>query len=596
MEREPTQDSAPFVKDDALLAVDLHHLQVANELRRIFGRAAFTADKEEREDRRNHQFNEDGLAISEAVTGRFAAGGPGLPQLLRKRNIFVQGEEEWPRNTSNGLTMEIENRQPDGTIVYRFKHTRQYQKSQLAFMQCVATMDSMNMVNMLRYYPYHVATLLQVSEVSKQERDPATAGELLSRALFAFGKALHPTFASAIQKGKARLDFRRPENREFFLAASRYIGNIGMRATWRTAYEWAKLLLQLDPDNDPYCVGLMIDQLALRARQPQDLLDLANGTRFGERWKNLVNIRYSVSLAKHMLDKTSSESSRLLRDAADRYPWVAARLFQQLDIAKVPPAVWGKGATTEKDALHSEVYTTLGQDLWKLPEATGFLTKALNGMAEDDTKDSHHNTEHITVNEARYVMLTDKPALIGFVPRQLTSKIESMSDPLPPDDSINEYRIGVRGGSHAATPQSMIRNDPRRFINELLSLQRFFQSVGPNNDERDVHEAQEDPEVAGFSVERAAREANISVTEIRRRLRRFVQMREALAAQPNARIIAGDADLGLDENGNGIYRGPEPAWDDTLFGLDPENAQRVEAEIEAELQALQQQEADNATP
>lgn len=591
--RTTSESVASSPKDDALLAVDLHHLQVANELRRVFGRAAFTADKEEREDRRNHQLDGNGVGLADAVTGRFAAGGPGLPQLLRRRNIFVQGEEEWPRNTSNGLTMEVESRRPDGITLYRFKHLQQYTMSQMAFAQCVTTMDPTNMVNMLRFYPYHVATLLQVSEISKQERDPATAGELLSRALFAFGKALHPTFASAIQQGKARLDFRRPENREFFLAASRYIGNIGMRATWRTAYEWAKLLLQLDPDNDPYCVSLMIDQLALRARQPQSLLELANSHRFAERWKELVNIRYSTSLATHYLKQSSSESTRMLQEAAERYPWVAARLYQHLDIAKVPPAVWGKGALTEKDALHSELYATLGQDLWKLPDATAFLTQTLSGLDADKTKGSHQNTEQITVNEARYVILADKPALIGYLPRELTSNIESMSDPLPPEDSISDYDIAELGGTQREAPRSMIRDHPRQFISELLSLQRFFESVWPSIVQGGRQGGQAGPDTSEFSIERAANEANVGVAEIRQRMRRILEMRDVLAAQPDARVSAGDADLRMGQDGNAIYRGPELGADDALFGLDPQNAQRVEAEIEEELQALQREEANN---
>ena len=42
-----------------------------------------------------------------------------------------------------------------------------------------------------------------------------------------------------------------------------------MRATWRTAFEWARLLYQMNPKLDPYGVLYMIDQLALRARQSE---------------------------------------------------------------------------------------------------------------------------------------------------------------------------------------------------------------------------------------------------------------------------------------------------------------------------------------
>ena len=143
----------------------------------------------------------------------------------------------------------------------------------------------------IRDSPYHISTLLQVSEIAKQERDHTTAGDLLERALFSFGRAVHSSFASNLAQGKVRLDFRRPENREFWLAVNRYVVNLSMRATWRTVFEWAKLLLSLDPAGDPYRICLVIDQYALRARQPQQFLDLCAVEPFSSLWKlSLIHI------------------------------------------------------------------------------------------------------------------------------------------------------------------------------------------------------------------------------------------------------------------------------------------------------------------
>lgn len=196
---------------------------------------------------------------------------------------------------------------------------------------------------MLFFPAYHVSTLLQVSEIAKQERDHATSGDLLERALFSFGRAVHSSFPAAMSQGKARMDFKRPENREFWLAVWRYIGNIGMRATWRTAYEWARLLLSLSPDEDPYCVRLVIDQLAIRAHQAQNFLDLSYSKFFVHRWAELPNINYSQSLAFNMLGDLPRARYALHR-SIELFPWVAVRLLQDMHIEKIFPAIWGKHA------------------------------------------------------------------------------------------------------------------------------------------------------------------------------------------------------------------------------------------------------------
>jgi len=69
------------------------------------------------------------------------------------------------------------------------------------------------------------------------------------------------------------------ENREFWLVGWRYISNLGMKGTWRTSYEWAKLLLGLDI-SDPYSIKLLIDHLALRAREFEHFIELCTQTVF----------------------------------------------------------------------------------------------------------------------------------------------------------------------------------------------------------------------------------------------------------------------------------------------------------------------------
>ena len=94
--------------------------------------------------------------------------------------------------------MEIVHKRNDGTVEYRFVHSTAYQSVQRQFETCVASMDPDRMIQLLQFnrkciqgcvtllFPptmelltsfeaYHIATLLQISEIAKQQRESAAA-------------------------------------------------------------------------------------------------------------------------------------------------------------------------------------------------------------------------------------------------------------------------------------------------------------------------------------------------------------------------------------------------------------------------------------
>ncbi|KAB8542146.1 hypothetical protein FH972_025609 [Carpinus fangiana] len=578
-----------------LLVVDTQHLQVSNEMRRLFGRAAFDAEREEAADQaaRSAQPSEaGGYGIAEAIKGRNSYGGPGISQVILRRNPFVKAREDWPRATANGLSMDIIERRPGGIIEFSFKHNKEYQSAQREFDACVLSMDPSLMIKLLLYYPYNISTLLQVSEIAKHEKDYSTSGELLERALFSFGRAVHSRFIEAISAGKARLDFRRPENREFFLAVWRYIINIGMRATWRTAYEWAKLLLALSPEDDQYCMRLVIDQFALRSKQSERFASLATSAFFAARWSALPNIVFSSGLA--------SKSQPVLIKAIQSYPWVAARLLSALDVSKLPPVVSGVSPPDGDDhaVLLCELYATQAIDLWKAPDARELLIAACSAANPDRTVSGREGTpEIISIDEARHVLLTDKPPLIALLPHEITSKVDSTSDPLPPADTISTYTTDVAAARRhrqsglsadiddaltSVSPEELIREDPRAFIEEIGVLQKFFDMLEPQatSRRRQTHgtsftalisdstptEAptlvvpggfEEDEEIAGdddpdedhaATVDRlrqAITRSGSSFTQFRARLLRYTALHVALEEQPDHRLDTEEGDYAV---------------------------------------------------
>jgi hypothetical protein len=451
------------------LSIDTTHLHAANEMRKLFGRAAVQGNDDDEPRIRNRR-QQGGIAA--AAAGRNQPGGRNLASLGLRRNIFVQGKEEWPRATLGGLGMEVVEKRDDGTVEYRFVHNNSYQAVQQQFETCVASMDPERMVQLMQFNPYHISTLLQVSEIAKQQRDIATSGELLERALFAFGRAVHSTFAHNLSQGKARLDFRRPENREFWLAVWRYVATLGVRATWRTAFEWAKLLISLSPEDDPYCMRLIIDQLALRGREPQALVDIVEADHLERAWKIPPNLAYSVALAYDRL-KDPAKARSALRSAIKEYPWIASRICKELEISPIPKSVWGKEPNSDEQELLTQLYVPHAKDLWNTTEGTTLLVEIC--YAIDEPLGAGENPYWLApINEtniARHIILSDSPTLLALLDPAVKSKYTSTSDPLPPDDNLPSYSASV---STTAPMAALGRTDA---LSELESLRQYFQNV-----------------------------------------------------------------------------------------------------------------------
>ena len=492
------------------LSIDTTHLHAANEMKKLFGRTALQHADDDEPRQRQLQ------GIAARVAGR---GQPSsrLTGLSLRRNIFIQGKEEWPRATSGGLSMEIVEKCADGSVEYRFVHNTFYQETQRQFTACVASMDPEQMVRLLHQNPYHISTLLQVSEIAKQQRDNASASDLLERALFTFGRSVHSTFSSNLSAGKARLSFSRPENREFFLAIWRYIATLGVRATWRTALEWARLLLSLSPEEDPYCIRLLIDQLALRGREPAALIALVESDVLERCWKIPPNLAFSISLA-HLRLKEPIKARSTLKNAVKEYPWLAARLCKELDISPIPKPVWGKEPASDFQELLCCLYVPRAKDLWNTTEGTSLLVEICYSF-EDPLgagEDPYWLAPVPELDLARHVILSDDQSLISLLDTRVKEKYTSVSDPLPPENNQPSYDASSAGGIHSQRSTQ----DRGSLLSDLDELRRYFQSI-------DIEGL-----VGGGLTEenlvRALQEGGSSLDEFRRNSERFQVVRSRL--------------------------------------------------------------------
>ncbi|PWY63272.1 Nulp1-pending protein [Aspergillus eucalypticola CBS 122712] len=417
---------------EALLAIEPRCLNATNEMRKLFGNVVLENFDQDTGSGRRRDRGRETLDLGQALTGRYspASRGQSLAGVTQRRNVLMQGRDEWPRSPSGGLGMELVEKLQNGSTMYKIVHNSSYTDVQRQFDMCVESMDPQRMIHLLQYNPYHISTLLQVSEIAKHQGDHAVSADLLERALFNIGRSAHSSFSNLVKQGQAKLDFVHMENRELWLVGWRYIANLGMKGTWRTAYEWAKLLLSLN-ETDPYCIRLLIDHLALRGREYAHFVDLCTQTRLSKEWEALPNIQCSLALAYLRLNKPK-ECREQLRRAMSRYPWVFCKMAQELDIQPMPKRIWGKMPPTDAHELFTELYISRAKDLWNTPEAVSLIAEVADTLPDEEEP---VEPPEISLDIARHVVLSDIPRVTTHLPNRFVAGRLSASDPLPPYES-----------------------------------------------------------------------------------------------------------------------------------------------------------------
>lgn len=417
-------ETQAFHKKD-LLVIDVRMLDPESEMRRIFGSRVISEEKSERSSRRQPR---------------------GMVPLKNRgrKTVLVPMEDAYPLNINSGLEMEMLPSSTDGEKCFQFVHSKAYQKTQYMFLQCVQSGDPQTLMNLLSRAPFHIDTLLQVSEIMRHQGDNEGSLEMLTRALFVFDRALHPLFN--IATGSVRLPFKYTENRPFFLAIYRYIQSLGRRGCWATAFEFNKLLLALAPEDDPYAALLSIDFYAIKARR-WDYIDLLARVR----WESVLkdeslmnnnfakpNFDYAQALSKVLRSSNQADqepAKSLLGSAIKNFPYFVGALFTELK-AVGPIQYDTLQPTSQFAALLRDLYAFRCKDVYNTPELTKFLRESAVAV---ETFDPYEFSEEIPLNVCRHVLLLDERTLLHHLPNNIKQASGPSYDPLTPSDSMRSY-------------------------------------------------------------------------------------------------------------------------------------------------------------
>ena len=376
-----------------LLVVDLRKMKAEDELKRLFGsRVVANVEAEE--------------------NGRYSGRARALKQKLRSKTTFATFRDAWSTYRSEGIHMELCKDVSDpstGMSEYAFVWKPEYEEAQFHFEVAVASHDPNRLFHLARDYPWHLETILRISELYHYSGQAQESSEMLERCLYACERAWHPTFASAASNGLARLDSSLPANKPLFEALFRHVINLTRRGCQKTALDTAKFLLGLD-HTDPKGVLCCIDYFALRCGEEHWLIDFAQ--TFGDsryvgdgEWQShgsllsFPGFAYSYAMALYVTADDIADADAALLQAMLTHPYAWSAVLSKIEAndAETKEILahehfdFSNCALACRSLEHlSDVFATRHHALWK-PEATMKWAKKVAKMAInliDSTKPS----------------------------------------------------------------------------------------------------------------------------------------------------------------------------------------------------------------
>ncbi|CAI2387688.1 unnamed protein product [Moneuplotes crassus] len=240
-----------------------------------------------------------------------------------KKTLFVKPEKDWAMYNSITAYMESDRDENDNKV-FKFIERDLYKEIQREFKSIQQTFDIQMMLRFLSKNFFHHETLIHVADFMRMQGKFPDSVKLIQRCMYAFEILFSKDFVICGNKPSTRIDFNSEESNlpsVFADCLVRYIDHLGRKGCCRTALEFTKFFLSLDPERDPFGNLLKIDYYALRAGEYRYL------TTFAENYSNefhshplqtvlfTPNILFSTAFAKYKLDEKVDNRTKMLDDA-----------------------------------------------------------------------------------------------------------------------------------------------------------------------------------------------------------------------------------------------------------------------------------------
>lgn len=282
---------------NSALIVKPRLLNADTELKRLFGGRVIESERRAEE------------ANAARAGRRQRAGGRAH---LRRKVSLVTPRDTW-FDQAPGLIMDLDSEATNNASergisdvkYFRYAHEAHYARLQDLYLELVKSHDPNLLVDICSRYPYHVDSLLQLAELYRQMGELDRAAEQVERCLYVLEGSWHVSFKPF--DGTCRLSFDVMENRPLYVALFRYSQLLTRRGLYRTSLEISKLLLNLDPENDPMGMLMLADSYALLSIEYQWIEDMRETYEYIP-IKYFPNFAASAALAKDAIRSSFSET------------------------------------------------------------------------------------------------------------------------------------------------------------------------------------------------------------------------------------------------------------------------------------------------
>lgn len=497
----------------ALFRIDFNFLNPDHEFKKLFGNRAFSAANQHSGassssssigggggGRHHHQ---DKTAFFKSHALQFVTPKPHWPHYIPlgitctlDKVITGSGvgvvENGGDRNNVRNVTTQLELFVIDDSVNDTYKNL------QRSYRQAVMSHDPDLFMEILhREHPYHVHTLLQMSELFRTMYHEADqAQDMNERALLALQHALNTNaFVRSLKEGRARLPYHHELNRVFYHVVLLRLHALSRSGGHATAFELCKLLFTLSHIDrvsyDPAHILLFLDYYAIRAAKYDWMLEellpyfdrISSSASTGE--ENGAS-RVSLALLPNMMFSKAfclyfkgdmARANEALQSALIMWPMTLGLIVNEVANNQIP--VWEKmtrnsiftDTICNSPLLSRLMHATVQRQLffWKQdPQILGWLKQNVQHVVNQGEISSNEFTaKQREANKLRKQMDADVGIKASY---DNAYEQEVMGNMLPIDEEgrLPDMLLSQASSSSSSTPPSQQQNPLVAFLTSLL--------------------------------------------------------------------------------------------------------------------------------
>jgi len=190
--------------------------------------------------------------------------------------------------------------------VYALEPTKRYKELQEAFENLRNTGDPDHLAEFARANPFHVDAMFSIAELLRLQGDYKQVNQLLENIIFMYEDSFGYE-VNIFEHDDVMISYDANEySRTLFAALNRFMDVLGKKGCYKSAFEYNKVLIKLNPYHDPAGGLLSFDYNAISSQNYDTLLEFPH--RFGKQYYKSdeysviyqPNFAYSCALAKFL--------------------------------------------------------------------------------------------------------------------------------------------------------------------------------------------------------------------------------------------------------------------------------------------------------